>query len=113
MKWIPVTERLPEPSEYPHPELLVWVAYESYPEHSRAMIAAFRATRLIHEWVGDEVFSEELTDPNFQWAGGDNDRQWPTSLGFLGLGGYGFGNDEQDEHGPDRITHWMPLPEAP
>jgi hypothetical protein len=104
MRWIPVTERLPEPSEYPFKEALVWVAYPD--GDGRVMVADVRS-----RFSRRNMDYSELVDVNgfnFQWGGGDNDRTWPAETGFGGEGGYGGPDD-----GEDRVTHWMSLPEAP
>lgn len=68
------------------------------------MIAGARSGFLLHH---DDGKSERIQSFNFQWSGGDNDRMWQQATGFLGEGGYG------SDDGDDQVTHWMPLPAAP
>jgi hypothetical protein len=104
MKWIPVTEQVPVYGA----SVLAWRMWREEDEEGfgEIEIATFRESRLIHPEDPDER-SYITRDPHFHWAGGDNDRAWPESANWHGQGGYGA------EDGADRVTHWMPLPEAP
>jgi len=90
--------------------VLVWIEYRrsdgSWGD-GEVEVAGFRSQRMVYGYDDDVLIGGVITDDHFHWSGGDNDRDYPRATGLTGEGGYGV------DDGRDRVTHWMPLPEAP
>ena len=107
-KWIPVTERLPEPET----EVLVLAERKGYSFRTKSVTTYHTVTTGMYE-----DGSKNTEDSNWVWEtdGFEYDEELDAYIIPEGWWEYKHynGDDENNHAIDDTVTHWMPLPEPP
>lgn len=106
-KWIPVTERLPEPET----EVLVLAERKSYSFKTKSVATYHIVTTAMYE-----DGSKNTEDSGWFWEtdGFEYDEELDAYIIPEGWWEYKHYNDDEHNHAiDDKVTHWMPLPEPP
>ena len=106
-RWIPVTERLPEPET----EVLILARSKRY---------SFKGTVTTHHIVTTGMYEDgSKNTEDSEWCWYDHDFKYDEELDayIIPEGWWEYkhynGDDEHNHPIDNTVTHWMPLPEAP